>query len=390
MANYKAPGVYIEEVQSGARPIQAVGTSTAGFIGVAPGKNAPKQTAVRINNWQQFVKTFLDEPGKEEPTELTDLVRAVYGFYQNGGTTCYVVNIGKSAPLAGGATKKREGLQLFEEIDEIAIVAAPGYTSKVDCDALLTHCEKMKDRFAVLDAPKSVASIDAFLTEDTAKNIAPRMSKNGFGAVYYPWIKVADFTAQEMDLKTVPPSGFIAGIYARVDGTLGVHKAPANELIKGAQGLAYNMTQDEIGDLNDNCINCIKNFPGEGIKVWGARTRAGASSVWKYVNVRRLFNMIEESIVESTSWVVFEPNDFTLWNTIKRDVSAFLTMLWRQGALFGRTPEEAFFVKCDEETNPPEEIDAGRVIIEIGIAPVKPAEFVIFRIGQSQKGATRL
>jgi phage tail sheath protein FI len=178
----------------------------------------------------------------------------------------------------------------------------------------------------------------------------------------------------------------MAGIYARTDATRGVHKAPANEVVRGALDLTYRITPQEQGELNTNGINCIRFFPTQGIRVWGARTLADAANEWRYINVRRLFNMIEESIGRGTRWVVFEPNDMTLWKGIKRDISAFLTLQWRQGALMGATPEEAFFVQCDAETNPPEVIDAGQVVAVIGIAPVKPAEFVIFRIGQSAGG----
>jgi uncharacterized protein len=159
-----------------------------------------------------------------------------------------------------------------------------------------------------------------------------------------------------------------------------VHKAPANEIIRGALNVTYRVTRQEQEQLNPEGVNCIRLFPREGIRVYGARTVAASSSEWRYLNVRRLFNMIEESIARSTRWVVFEPNDRPLWKSIKRDVSAFLTLIWRQGALMGRTPEEAFFVQCDEETNPPEEVDAGRVVTVLGLAPVKPAEFVIFQI----------
>jgi phage tail sheath protein FI len=188
------------------------------------------------------------------------------------------------------------------------------------------------------------------------------------------------------NLVDVPPSGHIAGIYARTDATRGVHKAPANESIRGALNVTYRFTGEEQGELNPLGVNCIRFFAREGIRVWGARTLAAEASEWRYVNVRRLFNMIEESIAQSTRWVVFEPNDMSLWKAIRRDVSAFLMNLWRDGALMGTTPDEAFFVKCDEETNPPEVIDAGRVITVIGLAPVKPAEFVIFRIGQHAAG----
>ena len=184
----------------------------------------------------------------------------------------------------------------------------------------------------------------------------------------------------------MPPSGHIAGIWARTDATRGVHKAPANEMVRGALNLTYQLTRAELGVLNPQGVNCIRLFPSAGILVWGARTLAESSSEYRYLNVRRLVNMIEESIDEAMRWVVFEPNDQSLWKRIRRDVGAFLTMLWRDGALKGATPEEAFFVKCDEETNPPEVINEGRVVTLIGIAPVKPAEFVIFRISQWEGG----
>jgi hypothetical protein len=179
----------------------------------------------------------------------------------------------------------------------------------------------------------------------------------------------------------------MAGIYARTDVTRGVHKAPANEVVRGALRLVRDVTPEEQGELNQVGVNCIRYFPRGGIRVWGARTLADAASEWRYVNVRRLFNYVEESIALGTNWTVFEPNDATLWKSIRRDVSAFLLRLWRDGALMGRTPEQAFFVQCDEQTNTPETIDAGQVIAVIGLAPVKPAEFIIFRIGQHAGGA---
>jgi phage tail sheath protein FI len=167
-----------------------------------------------------------------------------------------------------------------------------------------------------------------------------------------------------------------------------VHKAPANEPIRGAVDVSYRVTDAEQSALNPAGVNCIRYFPTEGILLWGARTVAEAANEYRYLNVRRLFNMIEKSISRSTHWVVFEPNDMGLWKAIRRDVRAFLTLVWRDGALMGTSPEEAFFVKCDAETNPPEVVDAGMVITLIGIAPVKPAEFIIFRIGQHASGAT--
>jgi phage tail sheath protein FI len=179
----------------------------------------------------------------------------------------------------------------------------------------------------------------------------------------------------------------MAGIWARTDTLRGVHKAPANEPVRGAVDLTYRITKPEQDILNPAGVNCIRYFPAEGIRVWGARTLAAEASEWRYLNVRRLFNMLKESIADGTRWIVFEPNDFLLWQSIRRDINAFLTRVWRDGALHGRTPKEAFFVKCDEETNPVDVRDAGQVVALIGVAPVKPAEFVVFKLSQSTAGA---
>jgi phage tail sheath protein FI len=200
-------------------------------------------------------------------------------------------------------------------------------------------------------------------------------------ALYYPWIEIADQTGSNGSTRLVPPSGHVAGVYARVDGTRGVHKAPANEIIRTCLGLEVQVTKGEQSLLNPIGVNCIRSFPGRGIRIWGARTLSSDAS-WRYVPVRRLFNMIEESIERGTQWVVFEPNDQFLWGRVRRDVGSFLKMVWGTGALFGASPADAFYVKCDAETNPPELRDLGQMVVEIGIAPVKPAEFVIFRISQ--------
>lgn len=402
MPTYLTPDVYVEEVSGGAKPIEAVGTSTAGFIGVSPDPRAHVNKAIAINNWSQFVSEFVPAGSKGNA-----LSHALFGFFQNGGSRCYVVNTGKDNSLSGNGTK-RAGLDVLEEIDEVAIIAAPGFTDIASYDKILSHCEKLEDRVAILDAPEEVPSIDsltkiATAQKDSAKakprssdaeategkntpqGVRARPSDNGYGAYYFPWITVRNPLSPD-ELINVPPAGHIAGIWARTDATRGVFKAPANEIVRGALNLTYNLTRGEQGELNRSGVNCIRMFAREGIRVWGARTLAGSSSEWRYLNVRRLFNMIKESIAKSTRWIVFEPNDYTLWKSICRDVSAFLTLLWRDGALMGRTPEEAFFVKCDEETNPQEVIDAGMVVTLIGIAPVKPAEFIVFRISQYQGG----
>jgi phage tail sheath protein FI len=186
----------------------------------------------------------------------------------------------------------------------------------------------------------------------------------------------------QVPTKTLPPSGHIAGVYARVDGQRGVHKAPANEVVRGALGLSYQLTNGEQDLLNPIGINAIRNFNGT-ILVWGARTLGGnANGELKYVSVRRLMSFLRESIEEGTRFAVFEPNSPPLWQRIKRSVTAFLTVVWRDGALLGETPEQAFFVKCDESTNPPDVREAGQVVTEIGVAVVKPAEFVVFKISQ--------
>jgi hypothetical protein len=185
----------------------------------------------------------------------------------------------------------------------------------------------------------------------------------------------------------VPPSGHIAGIMSRVDGERGVHKAPANEIAMGITGLSQTINRLEQGQYNDRGINVVREFKDRGIRVWGARTLATKfDPSWKYINVRRLFIMVEQSIMVGSQWAVFEPNDTTLWKKLNRDVRAFLMRVWRSGALFGDTPEEAFYVKCDSETNPRYLIDAGQVNVQVGICPVKPAEFVVFSIGQWDGG----
>jgi hypothetical protein len=386
MPSYLAPDIYVEEVSGGPRPIEAVGTSTAGFVGIAPDIKAYLNEARAINNWTQFVRDFVPEGNASTP-----LSHAVFGFFQNGGRRCYVVNIGKPEGLVGSG-EKRSGLDVLEEVDEIAIVAAPGLTDAASYDAVLTHCERLKDRVAVLDAPEKVPSIKALTEVATVGAAGPgggvraRQSDGGYGAYYFPRIIVRDPLAPGRTVD-VAPSGHLAGVWARSDAARGVQKAPANEIIRGALDVTYRLTRAEQEELNPAGVNCIRLFANEGIRVWGARTVAPSSSEWRYLSVRRLFNMVEESIARNTRWVVFEPNDMTLWKSIRRDITAFLMRLWRDGALMGQTPEQAFFVKCDAETNPPDVVAAGMVVTLIGIAPVKPAEFIIFRLSQYQGGS---
>jgi hypothetical protein len=271
----------------------------------------------------------------------------------------------------------RKGLTGFAEVDEISIVYSPN-AQTVDglVNALITHCETLKDRFAITDAEQGSASVSA---------LNPRTGNDTkYAAFYYPWIKVIDPEAGLRRL--VPPGGHIVGIYARSDTERGVHKAPANEVVRGAVELEFQITKGEQDILNPRGVNVIRAFPGRGIRAWGARTLS-SDTLWKYINVRRLFLFLEESIDEGTQWVVFEPNDEKLWARVRQTITQFLTRVWKDGALMGTTPEEAFFVKCDRTTMTQDDIDNGRLIVLIGVAPVKPAEFVIFRIAQWTGGS---
>ncbi|UZX04924.1 phage tail sheath family protein [Arthrobacter sp. CDRTa11] len=441
MPNYQAPGVYVQEIPSGSRPIGQVSTSIAAFVGIAPDTSAHLHEARVLDNWTQFVDQFV---GKA--TEGSPLSNAVFGFFSNGGSRCYVVNVGKGGSLMGTAAKPT-GLTLLEAIDDISMVAAPGYTDAEAYAALQAHVEHplRQDRMAILDTVETVDDVgvltraatsgvpdadshsdgdktdrdetdetegdeteggttDSGATDSDAAEpaagppppaaaptsgrrgseedaLGAPQSPGGYTALYFPWIVMVDPVSGKK--VTQPPSGHIAGVWARVDATRGVHKAPANEPIQGALDLARRVSRGEQETLNPAGVNCIRYFPGEGIRIWGARTRAAEASEYRYINVRRLTNMIKESVAEGTRWVVFEPNDHTLWKSIRRDVGAFLTNVWRDGALLGTTPQQAFYVKCDEETNPASVRDAGQVVTEIGIAPVKPAEFVIFKLMQS-------
>jgi phage tail sheath protein FI len=496
MPNYLSPGVYVEEVEAGSRPIEGVGTAVAAFVGLAA--RGPANQPTLVTNWNQFTQTF------GEFIENSYLAHAVYGYFLNGGGAAYVVRVGadgamptakaelpsaadKTKPafrvaaleagpagnditvdvqpssetaensfrlvvnrggkpvetfdnvtagkgkqnvqtvvkaqskvisieevgalsvpdtataisLSGGgaavATRvrpddyvgspaDRTGFGGLEAVDEVTMLSVPDLMAVyeqgiIDLEgvqavqlAMLAHCELMGDRVAILDAPPG---LNAQQVKEWRVDKAGYDSK--YASLYWPWVKVFDPLAGQA--RFVPPSGHMAGIWARNDDTRGVHKAPANEVIRGAISLELNLTKAEHDQLNPAGINCIRAFPGRGIRVWGART-ISSDPAWRYLNVRRLFNYVEESIFEGTQWVVFEPNDQRLWGRVKRTINAFLLRVWRDGALFGATPDQAFFVKCDEENNPPETRDAGQLIVDIGIAPVKPAEFVVFRIAQ--------
>jgi phage tail sheath protein FI len=500
---YASPGVYVEEIDRGVKPIEAVGTSTPAFVGMtaeasrkafdaATGEKVIVESrlnkATLVTSWTQYVDIFGEfTPGAYLPD-------AVYGYFANGGGPCYVTSLraleeteGAVQPakvtipatgkgnsfavtakvpgpggndlvvnitpgeedtftlsvagetqagltmkktgenylgdaefaavtisdlgsasatpaegayaLSGGGIRpltaadfvgdaaERIGLGGLEPLDGVRLVVCPdvmaGYDGsdkakervKLVQEAMIAHCQKEKYRFAVLDAPPGLNAQQAAEWRDYLG------FDNSYAALYYPWIKVADFSGNGSTTKLVPPSGHVVGVYNRSDAERGAHKAPANEVVLGAIDLELNLSRGEQDVLNPIGVNCIRAFPGRGIRVWGGRTLS-SDGAWRYVNVRRLFVMVEASMDAGLQWVVFEPNDSGLWARVRRDVTSFLKVVWRSGALFGDTPEQAFYVKCDEELNPPEIRDLGQLIIEVGLAPVKPAEFVIFRITQ--------
>ncbi len=505
MPTYLSPGVYVQEVSSGSKPIEGVGTAVAAFVGLT--ERGPANTPTLVTNWTQFNTVFGDF------VEGSYLAHAVYGYFLNGGGGAYVVRIGSdgdpaqasagaelvargdpgrpvyritaaeggpagddivveigdpgeesedtfkvsvskggkveevfdnvstkrgatnaatvvkarsklirleevgnggsmivperaSVKLTGGTavtavrvtaddyvgnSADRTGFAGLEAVDEVTMLSVPDVMAAyqrgiIDLEAvqavqlaMIAHCELMGDRVAILDAPPS---LNAQQVKEWRIDKAGYDSK--YAALYWPWIKVFDPLKGQGVM--IPPSGHMAGIWARNDDTRGVHKAPANEVVRGAITLELQITKGEHDQLNPSGINCIRAFPGRGVRVWGART-ISSDPEWRYLNVRRLFNFVEESILEGTQWVVFEPNDPRLWDAVKRNVSAFLRRVWRDGALFGTTAAEAFFVKCDAENNTQDTIDIGQLIIDVGIAPVKPAEFVIFRIAQFAGGA---
>jgi phage tail sheath protein FI len=493
MPEYLSPGVYIEEISGGVKPIEGVSTSTAGIVGAA--ERGPAETML-ITSWLEYQRWY-----GGYVFDVSYMPHAVEGFFNNGGQRIFVRRVGGgqattgpignltgtavgagdwgdqiwvrvddatqpaadkfrlaliyyrvAPPLplvdplspdpddlvnpnrreptvvevydnltftegasnnvvkvvnansklvrlawnadqarpanqaftalgANGATTAptvddfRGGLTDLELIDEISLLLLPdasrGPLAPLT-DDVINQCSRLKDRFAILAVP-----------EDSPRNPVNVQvpADSSYGAIYYPWVEVYDPSIDAP--RVIPPVGHVAGVYARTDIERGVHKAPANEVARSVRQLEFPVSKGMQDLLNPRGINCLRDFrsDGRGIRVWGARTMS-SDPEWKYVNVRRLFLFVEESIEEGTQWVVFEPNDEPTWAKVRRSISNFLITIWRNGALMGLTQDEAFFVKCDRTTMTPDDIDNGRLICYIGIAPVKPAEFVIFRISQ--------
>jgi uncharacterized protein len=395
MVNVDAPGVYVLEERSLAPPIQGIGTSTALFIAPCPGAPHPLDRPKSVTNPTEFLTHF-----RSDRPEARHLINSALGFFRNGGQRLYVVAVADAKGIAGDP-KRRTGLESTRGIDEIALVAAPGVTDIAAQRAIVDYCEEMDDRFAILDMPEKIDDLD-LLTR--GPNIQPPQavggggdgggqedrggfrlaSENGVAASYFPWIVVSDYLTREP--VTSPPSGFVAGVFARTDATRGVHKAPANEIIRDALGVTYNTPQAELGMLNRNGINVIRSFPRRGIRIWGARTLADPASDWRYVNVRRFVIYLKGSLRLGLMSAVHESNDRFLQERLRAQITSFLLGSWRSGALVGATPEQAFFVKCDDENNPPDVVANGQIIVDVGLAVVRPAEFVIVRLSQWSGG----
>ena len=388
---------YVEETGQ-PHSIQGAPTSTTGFLGpthsgplILPA--APLTSLVEFEEIYGGPAAMQFEDASQTPNVMWHAARA---FFENGGTHLYVSRVFRpgtscnsdgrrpvAADYAGNfdsTTNRQTGLKAFEDVDEISVVAAPGITANFQVNSadaksvinlLIAHAEQMRYRIAVLDSgdgqgPDEVRAFRANFD-------------SSYAALYYPWVTIHDpLTGSFLNL---PPSGFVAGIYARNDLAGGVSKAPANEVINLATGLETILddTQQEI--LNPLGINTLRFFEGRGYRVWGART-ISSDPEWKYVAIRRYFAYLEHSIDNGTQWVVFEPNGEDLWENVRQIVSDFLFNEWSSGALMGSKPDEAYFVKCDRSTMTQHDIDNGRLIILIGVAPLHPAEFVIFRIGQ--------
>jgi phage tail sheath protein FI len=341
---------------------------------------ALSETPSRRSEYLEQPYAFIHAAGVG-PLELHDAIFA-------GGEAATVELVGGSDGAEPSAFAYETALRTLLPLEDISILAAPGSTAYASWEgiqqALITHAERPRSyQIAVLDTPPQ--------QEVSGAREARSRIDSKYAALYYPWVTVAnpawrpgrDDLRREIDL---PPSGFVAGVYARNDVQRGVHKAPANEVVRGAIRFETDVNFDEQGVLNPIGVNCLRFFPGRGNRVWGART-ASSDPEWKYVNVRRYFNYVERSIDVGTQWAVFEPNGESLWANVRQTIASFLYNEWRNGALLGTDPKQAYFVRCDRSTMTQNDLDNGRLVCLVGLAVVKPAEFVIFRIGQKTADA---
>ena len=384
---YKSPGVHIESAGDRYIPLQAVETGVTAFLGVT--QKGPKQEPVRVGSYAQFEKVF---GAADDVMSLS-----VRGFFDNGGRSAYILNVEPEGGLdatpddfIGQQGIKDKGLRALDRIDDIDLVVAPDLMKQYKTSlgfsrpehvlavqrAMIDHCELRHDRFALLDSLPE-------MTTDEALEWRGHFDTS-HAAFYYPYIKVRVGTEVG---PPIPPSGYIAGQIAKNDIAEGVHRAPANLPLEGLVDVARHIKKRERDHLFEHRVNTLCAFPSRGLRIWGARTLSSDES-FKHINVRRLFILIRKSIEKYAQWVVFEPNDPTVWKRIVRSVDSFLNDMWTLGALVGATKDEAYYVKCDEETNPPEARDAGQLLCEIGISPVKPAEYIVVRVTQFTRERT--
>ena len=367
------PGVKIMEVRLAGPPISGVGTSTAGFVGVAPKAGQFTMIARVVTSFDQFTNDYISTA-----TVSTPLSFAVQGFFQNGGTECYVVNTDSTA-----AADFVKGLKLLEVLTDVEIIAAPGSIDALVYNELEGQALRTGDRFAILDAPPKTNDLGTLLEGGTS-----RPTDSIWAAFYYPRVQVGPLLSGDAQdtVKNpiwVPPTGHIAGIYARVDANKGVHKAPANEVVLGALALEHLLTDSDQNAINNDGVNAIRNF-ASGPTVFGARTimvHDAADKTFRYLNVRRLTTYVEQSLKVGLRFAVFEPNNLALRQTITRSVRAFLNGVWRDGALFGATADDAFYVRFPDVFNTDTDAANGTLTLEVGMRVSYPAEFIIVRIG---------
>jgi len=381
---YPAPGVYFEE--AGPEDALLLRTGVPAFLGIAQPTDAETSRGMgrpfvpyRLTKWDHFAERIEAAPAGGF------LGAAIRGFFQNGGDRCVVIAFSLDHADERGATEDQwqalveKCLSRLEYVDNVDLVCAPDLPPDVDLKIrlqrmILEHCKAMGDRFAILDA------FDGGETQVVVNQRQRLLPAEG--ALYHPWIRVSTVSRST---QVVPPCGHVAGVYARTDARVGVYKAPANEIVEGAVDVREHVTDNEQRILNHAGVNCIRVLPGRGIRVWGARTLSGREE-WRYVNVRRLFITLKRWIALTCEDLVFEPNQPALWGLIRDRLYNYCYDLFQEGALKGATPDEAFYVKCDAETNPPGRRQQGEVTTEIGLAAVRPAEFVVVRITQSATG----
>jgi phage tail sheath protein FI len=389
---FVSPGVYIQEVPSGVRPIDAVSTSVLGIVGVTLAGTV--SGATKVTSWQGFIDAF----GRTDPDSFT--AEAVWGFFHNGGSEAWVVKVPHPTVPDGIPEAEAhdsdtvlarvlvEGIESLDDSSPVDVLICP--------DMLMVHDDRLRGsvieamtRFAERHLRFAIVDLPAIGDDQKLVDWRLKYATSSFAAAYAPQTEIVHLDPGVPEpTRFVPPSGTIAGVYARIDERRGVWKAPAGTAsgVQGVVGLGETYTDTRQDLLNPNAVNVLREFSGRGILVWGARTLS-SDPEWKYVSVRRLANMIERSVVQSTQWVMFERNDEPLWGGVRASVDSFLQGMWQDGALIGSKPEAAFFVKVGlGETMTQADIDNGRLNIVIGFAPLKPAEFTIVRITYQLSG----